>query len=197
MKWIKNLLALIGLLAIVAVIYVNDKVNLFEKYEQIKKLDPKAKDVYTHMINTLLETGNIAKATVVKYRIKDSVPNKDVVMLLNFIATQNNLKLVGDLPLSKQVSLMTGKKQRYVRVLSYCNPLIAMKMVKYSMAYGAYLPCRIVLMEAPDGSRWLYALDMDMMIHGGRPLPPDLLKYANNVRKTIYTMMERASKGEF
>lgn len=151
MKWIKNLLALIGLLAIVAVIYVNDKVNLFEKYEQIKKLDPKAKDVYTHMINTLLETGNIAKATVVKYRIKDSVPNKDVVMLLNFIATQNNLKPVGDLPLSKQVSLMTGKKQRYVRVLSYCNPLIAMKMVKYSMAYGAYLPCRIVLMEAPDG----------------------------------------------
>lgn len=197
MKLVKNLLAIIGLIVVIGLIYVSTQVNLVKRYQQITKLDPKAKDVYTHMVGTLLETGDIAKATVVKYRINDDVSNDDVVDALNSVATEMGIKPVGDLPLSKEVALRTGKKQRYVRVLSYCNPMVAVDMVKFSMAYGAYLPCRIVIMEAKDGSRWLYALDMDMMIHGGRKLPPEMLKEGNRVKKTLYTMMEKASKGEF
>lgn len=197
MGLIKNLLALIGLVVVIGLVYVNTKVNLLEKYQQAMKLDPQAQEVYTHMVGTLLETGDIAKATVVKYKIDSDVSNDEVVEALNSVATEMGIKSVGDLPLSKEVELRTGKKQRYVRVLSYCNPTIAVDMVKFSMAYGAYLPCRIVIMEAEDGTRWLYALDMDMMIHGGQKLPPDMLEKGNKVKKTLYTMMEKASKGDF
>ena len=70
-------------------------------------------------------------------------------------------------------------------------------MVKWSMDYGAYLPCRITLMQDKDGNYWLYTLDLDMMIHGGKKLPPKMLKYGNQVKKTIYTMMEKAAHRDF
>jgi len=188
-KIIVKILALIGAAVIALGIYF--------WFSGIKNLDPKAKDVYSHMMSTLLKTGDIAKATVKKVKVKDGITPDEIVESLNSIAVEKGMKPVGDLPLSKEVELRTGKKQRYVRVLSYCNPMIAIDMVKFSMAYGAYLPCRIVIMEDGKGKLWLYTLDLDMMIHGGAPLPPNMLKYGNKVKDAIYSMMDRAANGDF
>ena len=193
MKAIKAILMVIGAVAVVAVIYAFSAFNV----GAITKLDPKAKDVYSHMGKVLLETGDIAKATVRKVKVAKGISPDELVESLNSVATEMGIKPVGDLPLSKEVEARTGKKQRYVRVLSYCSPMIAIEMVKYSMAYGAYLPCRIVIMEDEKGQLWLYTLDLDMMIHGGQPLPEDMLKYGNQVKHIIYTMMDKAATGEF
>ncbi len=188
MKALKTLFAIIGVLAVVGIIYAGILV---------KDFDPKAKDVYKHMMGTLISTGDIAKATVYKVQVEEGVSPDDIVESLNSVANEMGIKPVGDLPLSKEVEARTGKKQPYVRVLSYCHPNIAVEMVKYSMAYGAYLPCRIVVMEDADHRYWLYALDMDMMIHGGHPLSPEMLADGNKVKHILYTMMDKASKGEF
>jgi len=193
MKALKGFLMIVGVLTIAVLVYAFSAFNL----AGITKLDPKAKEVYSHMGKVILETGDIAKATVRKVKVKKGITPEEIVESLNSVATEMGIKPVGDLPLSKEVSLRTGKKQRYVRVLSYCNPNIAIEMVKYSMAYGAYLPCRIVIMEDEKGDYWLYTLDLDMMIHGGAPLPPDMLKYGNEVKNAIYTMMDKAASGEF
>ena len=193
MKALKGFLMIVGVLTIAALVYAFSAFNL----AGITKLDPKAKEVYSHMGKVILETGDIAKATVRKVKVKKGITPEEIVESLNSVATEMGIKPVGDLPLSKEVALRTGKKQRYVRVLSYCNPKIAIEMVKYSMAYGAYLPCRIVIMEDEKGDYWLYTLDLDMMIHGGAPLPPDMLKYGNEVKNAIYTMMDKAASGEF
>ncbi len=193
MKAIKAILMIIGAVAVVAVIYAFSAFNV----GAITKLDPKAKDVYSHMGKVLLETGDIAKATVRKVKVAKGISPDELVESLNSVATEMGIKPVGDLPLSKEVEARTGKKQRYVRVLSYCSPMIAIEMVKYSMAYGAYLPCRIVIMEDEKGQLWLYTLDLDMMIHGGKPLPENMLKYGNKVKNIIYTMMDKAATGEF
>ena len=197
MGFLKTLFALIGLIVTVAVIYAYTAMGLGERIAQAKQLDPKSKDVYMHMMTTLLETGDIGKATVRKVKVDEGILPDEVVDALNSVATDMGIKPVGDLPLSKEVELRTGKKQPYTRVLSYCNPAIAIEMVKWSMAYGAYLPCRITLMQDKDGNYWLYTLDLDMMIHGGKKLPPKMLKYGNQVKKTIYTMMEKAAHGDF
>ncbi len=197
MKILKNLFALIGLLLSVLIIYIWFAFDIGTRISQVKELDPKAKDVYRHMMTTLLETGDIGKATVRKVKVDKGITPDEVVDALNSVATEMGIKPVGDLPLSKEVALRTGKPQPYTRVLSYCNPAIAIKMVKWSMAYGAYLPCRITLMQDKNGDYWLYTLDLDMMIHGGRPLPPEMLKYGNQVKKTIYTMMDKAAHGDF
>jgi len=188
MKVLKTILAFVGLLAIIGMIYMA---------VLVKDFDPKAKDVYTHMIGTLIKTGDIAKATVHKVPVEEGVSPDDIVESLNSVANEMGIKPVGDLPLSKEVEARTGKKQPFVRVLSYCKPDIAVDMVKFSMAYGAYLPCRIVIMEDKNHKLWLYALDMDMMIHGGYTLPPYMLKEGNEVKHILYTMMDKAAAGEF
>lgn len=197
MRVIKYLFMLIGVVAVVGGLYAYFGLGLGKYVNEFKQLDPKAEGVYMHMMSTLLDTGDIAKATTRKVEIEDGISGDEVAELLNSIANERGIKPVGDLPLSKEVEARTGEKQRYIRVLSYCNPAIATKMVHYSMAFGAYLPCRITIMEDENGKLWMYTLDMDMMIHGGKPLPADLLKDANGVKATIYTMMDKAAKGEF
>jgi len=197
MSMIKNIFAMVGLLAVIAIVYLWSSFDLGTRISQMKSLDPKAKDVYTHMMTTLLDTGDIGKATVRKVKVDKGITPDEIVDALNSVAVEMGIKPVGDLPLSKEVELRTGKKQPYTRVLSYCNPNIAIEMVKWSMAYGAYLPCRITIMQDKNGDYWLYTLDLDMMIHGGKPLPKKMLDYGNKVKKTIYTMMDKAAHGDF
>ena len=56
---------------------------------------------------------------------------------------------------------------------------------------------RHTLVEDPRGKLWLYTLNMDLMIYGGRPLPADIKEEALNVRKVILEIMERGAEGDF
>lgn len=185
---IRNLLALVGLAAIIGGGYT---------YFQINELDPGAKDVYLKMWDKLKETGNSAEATVWNLPLADDVSPADAEEAMKSVANELNMKFVGELPLSEQVKAMTGKKQRFLKIYQFCNPITAMKMVDYSDAFSAYLPCRIALIEDKKGKHSLYALDMDMMIHGGKTLPDELLKEAQIVKKQLQEIMKRGAEGDF
>ena len=116
---------------------------------------------------------------------------------MKFVANEHNIKNVGELPLSQEVAAMTGKDQRFWKIYMFCNPLTAAKMIDYSDAFSAYLPCRIALVEDKEGRLWLYTLNMDMMIHGGTELPADIYEEANSVKETMLDIMKRAAAGEF
>ena len=103
---------------------------------------------------------------------------------------------MGELPLSDQVKLETGKDQRFLKIYQFCNPQTAMKMVDFSDAFSAYLPCRISLIQDKQGKLQLYSLNMDMMIHGGKTLPPELLKEAQGVQEIIVGIMKQGATGE-
>ncbi len=60
-----------------------------------------------------------------------------------------------------------------------------MKMVDNLDAFSAYLPCRIAMIEDKKGKIWLYAMDMDMMIFGGKTLLDDIYKEATSVKEVI------------
>ncbi len=79
----------------------------------------------------------------------------------------------------------------------FCNALTAAKMVDYSDAFSAYLPCRVTLLEDKQGQLWVYSLNMDLMIFGGKPLPPALKKEALRVKMIITDIMKRGANGEF
>jgi uncharacterized protein (DUF302 family) len=104
---------------------------------------------------------------------------------------------VGELPLSKDIEAKTDKNYRFVKIYLFCNSLTAAKMLDYSDAYSAYLPCRITLLEDKAGKLWLTALNMDMMIYGGEPLPPELKAEALQVKEQILDIMNRGAAGEF
>jgi uncharacterized protein (DUF302 family) len=140
--------------------------------------------------------GDIAVATTWERKVKPGVTVNDIEQVFAQIATERNMKAVGELPLSKELESRTGKKQKFLKVYSYCSPDTARLMVDFSPHMSAFLPCRLSVVERDDGL-WIYTLNMDMMVKMGRKLPSPLKEEAWKVRETIYTMMERGAKGEF
>jgi len=160
-------------------------------------LHEKSFPLYMKMANTLLDTGDITMASIRKVKVEEDVTNEDVEEAMSSVATEMGIREVGMLPLSEMVELQLGVKQRFLKIYQYCSPATAMVMIDHSDAFSAYLPCRIALIEDKKGDRWLYTLDMDFMIYGGKPLSPKLHKLALGVKKTIYTIQDRAAEGDF
>jgi hypothetical protein len=194
-KFIWNLLALLGL-AIVAIVIAG-----FVKYpsemKSLVEFDDQALSAYAAMGKTLLETGNGAEATIWKVPVADGLTAQDVEETMKFVANEHNFQNVGELPLYKQVEAMSGEPFRFIKIYMFCNALTAARMMAYSDAYSAYLPCRITLVEDTSGKLWLYTLNMDLMIHGGKELPPELKADALQVKEIILDIINRGAEGEF
>lgn len=191
----KNGLAVIGALSIVVFLYA---IYLLEPvYHRFSSFDDKAFDTYQSLFNNILKTGNAAEATVWKMQVDEGIKVADVEEVMKFVANEHNIKNVGELPLYKQVEASTGKPFRFMKIYMFCNAVTAARMVTYSDAFSAYLPCRVTLLEDKAGKLWLYSLNMDLMIHGGTPLPDKLKKEALNVKKIILDIMKRGASGEF
>lgn len=140
--------------------------------------------------------GDIAVATTWAVKVKPGVTIADIEAALATVATDENTKAVGVLPLSDELEARTGQKQKMLKVFSYCSPATARMMVDFSAAMAAYLPCRVTVVEREDGL-WLYSLNMDMMIKMGKKMPPELKEATMKVRNTIWKMMEKGASGEF
>ena len=153
--------------------------------------------VYMPMTNTLLDTGDITMASIVRVKVADDVSNEDVEEAMESIATAEGIRSVGMLPLSEMVELQTGEKQRFLKIFQYCSPRTAMVMVDHSDAFSAYLPCRLALIQDKEGQRWLYTLDMNAMIYGGAPLPDYLLEKAIEVQRVITAIQVGGAEGDF
>lgn len=193
--FLRNLLALVGLVAIVGGGYMYSQHG--GAFAMFKDFDPKAGATYKEMVDKLMATGNPAEATVWKAKVKEGVSFEDVDQSIKSVANELNIKGVGELPLGDQVAVMQGKPWRKLKIYLYCNPLTAAKMIDFSDAYAAYLPCRIALLEDKTGKLWIYTLNMDMMIHGGKPLPKELKEEAEGVKKIMLGILERGAKGDF
>jgi len=195
MSQIKNLLALFGLVAIIGAI------TFYTKYDEwitgYSQLRPESREIYANMAKTLFKTGSAADATVWRAKVTDGLDADDVEDVIRSVAIENNIKNVGELPLSKQVEAMTGQPQRLIKIYMFCSPLTAAKMIAYDDAYSAFLPCRVSLVEDKEGDLWLYTLSLDMMIDGGDKLPPELEAEAIRVKTIMLDIMNRGATGEF
>ena len=192
---LRNLFALLGFMAVVVAIYA--AVKMAPMMQAFDTFDEKAVDVYAEMIDILLETGNAAEATVWKVPVEEGLTVEDVEITLRAVANELNIKNVGELPLSAQVEAMSGNKSRFFKIYMFCNALTAAQMLEYSDAFAAYLPCRVSLVEDKQGKLWLYSLNMDAMIYGGKPLPPALKEEAMGVKAIILEIMNRGAEGDF
>jgi len=195
MNWLKNILSIVGLLAVIILMVAMYKVEPI--YHRMKMFDGQAIETYSELISNILKTGNAAEATVWKSKVADGLSVDDVEEAMLSVANEHNIKNVGELPLHKQVEAMSGKPFRFLKIYMFCNALTAEKMVNYSDAYSAYLPCRVSLVEDKQGRLWIYSLNMDLMIFGGLPLPPMLKKEAIEVKIIIQDIMSRGAAGEF
>ena len=195
MNIIRNLLAIVGLAFVVIIIVCLTKYPFMWKLAN--DLDSGAADVYMKMAAQLAKTGSPVEATVWKAKVKKGLTAEDVEEAMKSVASEHNIKNVGELPLYKQVAAMSGKPYRYAKIFMFCNALTAAKMMDYNDAFSAYLPCRVSLLEDKTGQLWIYTLNMDMMIYGGKPLPAKLKKEAERVKMVITDIMNRGAIGDF
>ena len=195
MTFLRNLLALIGLIAVGLTVW--SAPFLWRAKTAFDGFDDQAFATYRVMADQLFETGSPSAATVWKAKVADGLTFEEVDQSIRQVAIDRNIRGVGDLPLGDQVAAMTGKPWRKLNIYLYCNPLTAAKMIEHDIAFSAYLPCRVALVEDDTGDLWIYTLNMDMMIHGGTPLPADLLAEAQTVKETMLDILERASSGDF
>lgn len=192
---LRNLFALVGLAAVI--VALTAAVKMAPMMGALESFDERALGVYVEMMEKIIETGNAAEATVWKIPVNDDLTAEDVEETMKFVANEHNIKNVGELPLSAQVEAMSGKKSRFFKIYMFCNALTAAQMLDYSDAFSAYLPCRVSMVEDKEGKLWLYSLNMDAMIYGGKTLPPALKKEAEGVKEIILDIMNRGAEGDF
>ena len=192
----KNILSVIGGIIVVGLLIAYVKFDLGDKMDKASKLDPKAMSAYMNMFDAVLTTGRSADAMVRRVKINPEVSTEEVVESMKSIATDANMVQVGDSHMAEKFDA-SGKRQRYIRILHYCSPNIAKTFIDYSLAYGAFMPCRILIVEDEKGDRWLITMAMELMLFGGHTLPPEMMKKAEHVRDTMYKMMDLGAEGDF
>lgn len=192
MKIIRNLLALVGLIAIIGLAY-----GYFAWGSRLTSFDPEFPKVYGELATRLMETGDPGLAMMWSVPVKEGMTPDEVIESMKSLASSKNFFFVGESPFYKQIKAITGEDYRYVNFLSFCDARVGQQMLDYRDQYSGFMPCRIALVEDKDGKLWLHTMNMDLMVHGGTELPPELKESAIRVRDTIKEIMEGAAAGEF
>jgi len=187
----KNILSAIGGIVVIIVVYL--AINFGGMMSKVSTLHPDAMGYYMDMFKKVLETGSSADAMIRKVRINDDVSTEDAIDNMRGIAGDNNFLVVGDAKMSIKSSIKDKDGKRYIRILSFCAPSIAEQFIGYTEAFGAFMPCRILIVEDDEGNRWLYTMSMELMLYGGKPLPPEMMEMALKVRGLMYGMMDAAA----
>lgn len=141
------------------------------------------------------EPAQKAASDVIKTPLAKGVSLDDAVEAMKIRANNLNMKLVAEMPLSKQLQAM-GEKSRRMDIFQFCDPLSAKKMVEASIDFAAYLPCRIALVEDKDGKGWLVMANLDPLI-ASPALNAQLRQDAKKVRDTLLEIMQAGAKGEW
>lgn len=140
-------------------------------------------------------TANAISRSVVKMPVAKGVTMDDAVESMKSKANFLNMKLVAELPLSKQVEATTGKTERRMAIYQFCDAMTAKQMVDFNIDFAAYLPCRIALIEDEKGQAWLIMLDLSLLINGAQ-LNPKLKNLAVEVRDNLDAIMKAGANGD-
>ncbi|HHJ34950.1 MAG TPA: DUF302 domain-containing protein [Gammaproteobacteria bacterium] len=145
-------------------------------------------------ITELPENCNPPLLNMIQCPIADDVSMDDASDSMKLRANALNFKLVAHMPLSEQVKAMGGESKR-MEIFQFCDAMIAAKMVKNSLIFAGFLPCRIAMVEDQKGKAWLITMDMDSMVKSAG-LPEELIGAATTVRNNIYNILAAGATGD-
>jgi uncharacterized protein (DUF302 family) len=189
---LRNLLAIVGLVALVAGGIAYSRVQ-----GVLSQLDPGAREMFARVAAVYMETLDPGMAAVKTIAVKEGLSADDVMESLQSLAVENNMFFAGESPFYKQVEAVTGQPFRFVSFFSFCDAMVGVSMIDHNTAYSAFMPCRIALVEDTSGRLWLHMMDLDLFIHGGKPLPAEVREGAIKVRDALEKMLHGAAEGAF
>jgi len=137
------------------------------------------------------------QAGVYKVAIEPGVSMAEAAESMRLRANALNLKLVAELPLSKQVEANTGKPQRTTTIFEFCDAVTAKDLIDQSLNFAIYVPCRIALVEDAKGQGWLIMIDINVEEFAkANKLSPDLKARIQKVRDGLDDIIRAGSRGD-
>lgn len=134
---------------------------------------------------------------VYKVAVDHGVSLADAAESMRLRANALNLKLVAELPLSKQVEAITGKPQHTITIYQFCDAVLANDLISMNLDFAVYMPCRIALIEDAKGQGWLVMMDVNVdAVAKEKRLPQALKDRVNKVRNALVDIMQAGAKGE-
>ena len=190
MKLIKGLLTLIGAIVVIGAIIAAVKIG-----PKVANFDSKALGAYMDMAGKGLETGDPAKGMGVRKKMvipegmtkQEAIDN--AIEIMDEIGSEHGLAVVDH-------KIMPRSNGVFTEIRSYCSPSIADVFLDHSREFIGFMPCRIGIIEEPNGDIYLYTMNLDLAIYGGTVLPKKMLDLAHEVETAMYGMIEHGASGE-
>ncbi len=191
MRLLRNLFALIGVASLIAVGVV---ILAFEPYvNKARSLDEVALGVYVDMARTILETGDPMEAMVHQRRAVAGRSVAEIEQHLEDVAAELGLHSLGTLRIGQEVLAGTGHDFPLLNIYLFCDPVLAADLMGLNPSMAAFLPCRVILYQDQRDGLWVMTPNLDLVIHGGRPLPLALQERAFGLQETLREMVDRAA----
>lgn len=164
-----------------------------------------SKEAKTKAVQSMMQVNPLSMREMIslmtyKVKAKPGLGFDDVVDSLKLRANKHNYKYVGHAPMSKDVEAITGKSSPRVEVFSFCDSVVARKLLDYVPELIAFLPCRIAILEDAHKQIWLITLDWDIswLDYSQNPnkMDADLYKESRRIRDVMEDMMNAAANGD-
>jgi len=162
--------------------------------------EAKTKAVQSMMLANPLSMREMISLMTYKVKAKPGVSFDDAVESMKLRANKHNYKFVGHSPLSKDVEAVTGKPSPRVEVFSFCDSVVARRLLDYVPELIAFLPCRIAVLEDAHKQIWLITIDWDIswLDYSQNPnkMDPELYKESRRIRDVMEDMMNAGANGD-
>ena len=191
---IKNILAFIGALVLIAVIGGYAKFGGMAS--KVAGLDSGALPAYMDMFVKVLNDGDPAKAMMKEWKVDEGLSGDDVKESITALTEEYNMRLTGYVKMYTKPDAAPDEVKE-ARIWSLCNLTTAKVFLNHSRYYGGFMPCRIMYVQYGNGDAYLVSMDMALAIYGGNPLPKEMLEAALKVKEAMEKVPERAAKGDF
>jgi len=191
---LRNLLALIGVLALVL---AGAAILLLEPYaNKSRGLDEVAFSVYSSLLRTVLRTGDVSGFLVYSKQVPAGIDIPTIEMRLAEAAAAANLASLGALSADRQVQERLGREFPLLRIYLFCDPALANELIRHNPSLAAFLPCRIILHADDRGPIWLMTPNLDLALHGGHPLPHHLRERAQGLQAALRRIVDQATNDQ-
>jgi uncharacterized protein (DUF302 family) len=181
------LLATVGLLASLGAGFL-----YLEGRRAEARLDPNTPRVYREFARRMLAGGDAASASVLKLPLAEGVTVKEAIASMESRAAARNIKVLG------RVKITQGDKERPARhaeVFHFCDASTASALLEYNPDFLAYMPCSIGLYMDGGGRAWLVTMNLDLLIHGGPEIDPELKQRVLAVKEGLLDIMAAGAAG--
>lgn len=167
---------------------------LTEKNEQTIQTDHIETEINQEQHSRGLQISDI-KQTVARLQLQEGLTPKDAEMAMLSKAADLNLKIVSEQHVSRELELR-GKQALYLKIYQFCDPEDAMEMIRHNPLYASYMPCRIAVVEDPQGKYWVMMLNLDMLIES-QLIPPEVSEIAIRINHELLKIMVAGASGNF